>query len=1109
MPHAILKLLAQRVATPGLLQCSQLGMAIHALRQVGFLSVRSNALLKVILTLAPETDARSLAAIFHALALSTREQCEPAVAISRELHRSLVCVQDSLTGVTHDLTASDNILATEALLELFAFGSDVLRLRLLDELLERTLGLAYVVERPIDFIGILRVIKRLHQGHTISVVLYKGKILNMDHSTDLAKREATESGELELFEKRIQEWSEEAMTQVLSAVQVRLNTWSMYDIISILDALTVRTLCPLPESSFKRNVANTYQQRTTQHLMDAALPLLPTLIDIALKGLDEMSPSNCVAWVQRIAILQLYPNAFPLFIAIVRRFLNPYEQDKMTQSQVSSFVITLNRILTEIGESVGNTDASDVTSATRPKLTSLAPPVSASRKVVLSSEDQEACVRLFVPLFADVVFRIQQLAHDDSPNAEQAMKTELLPLLLRMSDGFFGFVDFTNPKEVAHLNSLSSFIRLLRKFCTTMEKACSLLLRHFASLAPRDQVDVVMTALRWNVYYASSSSLGVPEGETGGGHPEFDNFITSDDSKGVINGSNGVKYTGAQLMWMFPPLSHEVAERKLKALCGLIRQNIPQYNAMDVIKILNEMVVSMELPSSLISGDAGKGTQVPLSAREQNLFKDVYLICETLQDALVDPRLRNEMVTLPTFSLVRYLMTLSKLRVRRKIIYLEVLNLLSERNLFPFELITVLGIMGRNHLTVPHIISACIKRLGELGGILTPTRKALLLKYLAQTNGQIFVRAPVFAPLDGGSFFKSVSEINKLTYFESLFTFNGLMELQQYENQTLRWLLDGPLTAGLSGKEEPGEVSNQLFLNTITRIRSSTTIAEFLISLCRLGGPSEHVPLTLVISTMEVFRRRIASSRSLFLDLSLFLSYWPILSKYTALVERDATIHDPPLLSARAHVNESPSERLSTQQSSQIDKVGAAWNGVLETASPLIRERLLNILNSPQLRVNTFLFYQMAIGCCLDAMPTVDSNAERALVQHLDLRTMIEPTQNPHRLVDGLILVLYFIPRYPAETRRIVEFLLEHVQALRVQDALSMWSLLEDAFRMNAHLRTIHENSDVSAQTSATGLTQVRDILHRLREKTKRHVLKEQNVIKLSPMESRLMRELR
>ncbi|CCW60376.1 unnamed protein product [Phytomonas sp. EM1] len=1107
MPHPILKLLAQRVATPGLLQSNQLGVTVHALRQVGLLTVRSHLLLDVITSLAPDTEARSLAATFHALALSTREQCEPSVAISPELHRSLLCLQDSLAEVTHDLTASDNILVTEALLELFAFGSGVLRLKLLHELLERTLGLVYAVERPIDFLGILRVIKRLHQGHPFSLVLDNWKNTEVDSCTDLSVAVPTGDEETELLMKRIHQWSEEAMTQALSAIQVRLNTWGRHDIISLLDVFTVRGARPPLRSSLEGYDPNTHSRQPTQHLLEAALPLLPTLIDTAMKGLDEMLPSHGVAWILRLANLQLYSNALPLFIGIVRRLSDTQTQKKMSLSQLGSLLIALNRILSEVSETAEGADVSSSTPAAHLSLTSSSRSVKANDSAFLSTEDRDACLSLFVSVFMEVVFRINQMERG-GPNAEQAVKTELLPLLPRLPEEFLTRFGLPRKEGSPHSSSNTSIVEVLKSFCTTLEKACSLLLRHFASLVPRDQVDVVVTTLHWNVFYASSSSLHVSEDATPLRHFNTNSLTTSIDIRSVFSGRNTARHTGADLVWIFPPLSHEAAARKLKALCGLIRENISQYNAMDMIKILNEAVTSTQVSSGSSFRNVGRAAQLPLTARGPDVFEDVYSVCVVLREVLKESRLRDEIAALPSFILVRYLTTLSKLKVRTKSEYMEVLNFLTGRDLTPFELICVLGVMGRHHLNAPYFLSICVRRLSELSGVLEPMQKAFLLKYIGQSNGQRFVRSPVFGALNGGAFFRSESEVNKLTYLEAVFSFNGLMELRQYENQTLRWLLDGPLTSGLDSNENPGGASQQLIPNTIAHVRSSTTLAEFLISLCRLGGPSQHVPFSLVIAAMQALQHAVVSSRSLFVDLALLLSYWPILSRYTALLACDASIHDHPLVSVKVQADAPPSRSIFSERSSQIDKVSAAWHGLVETTAPLVRARLLDISRSSQLRLNTFLFHQMAIGCCLGAMPPADSDEERTLVRHMDIKNMNELMHNPRRLIDGVILGLYLIPRYPTEALCISEFVLKHVGALRVQDALSVWCLLEDAFRTNSYIQSIVSNPDLAATTSVTSLFQIRDTLHGLREVTKMHVMEERNTQKLSPMESRLTREL-
>lgn len=1070
----IVRLLARRASVPGVISSEQVGVTVFALHRLDALNLHSVPLLQVIANTTGAADARSCANVLHALACTARDVLDPHVALDEPLRHTLRKVQDHLLDLVDDLTAPESILASEAMIRLVPFGSGCLQPRLQQELQERCAALVSVVERPVELIGLLRVATEMTQSPVFAQTVSDG--LGGGGGGGL-------------------EWSQEMLMKLTQTIEGRLDSFTKQDYITLLDTVTLRVPGSAASagtgSSFSTTVDDSDHEETTtraagapRQLLDASRPLVFSVLDTVESGYERLSPSQSVAWLVRLVQLQMHSHG--LFTRVLQRLSDPATQSALSPSQLGAATTTLATLLQRL----------DLSAYSRTRQSS-SPWWSSGADAAASGVSGEAIpgsglgaptptevdtmVMLLSSLFATLVRKVES-AGRDSPEAVTMGHMQLYPLLTHVPEpALTGFAKryATTHSAMSSATLAPSVVhsdpaRALLAFSTSLERASALLLRHFAALSPREKADLLSTVLHWNVYGVAAAGAGRRREATG----------------------DQMASTWAEVMPATPSLTVEQHARKLTALCGLVQQWMASFNTIDMVQVLNELAAALYAEQGSFGTEGGRSagvralstadTSVPAVVTPESAVQSMRAAALALHARVQQAPHRERLAELHTSHLTRYLTSMSKLNIRVTAPYHTVLGLLKDRHLTPFEQIAVLGVMARHHLQSPSFVNGVVVRgLEEVAGVLQPRQKALLLKSLGQVNGQRFVRAPVFAPLDAGAFFRSKEEVSQLTTLEAVMVVNGLVSLRQYQNETLRWVLAGPLRSTPSSlKSTSSDNVAERSLSSpsssesscgvdLFGIHSATTLATLVASLSRLGGPQNGVPLPLLSAAVETLRARITTSRSLFVDLAQLTWYWPVLSRHTTLL---------------SEVEKRGEECGTAQDVADFTEQMAL---LTETTAALVRARLLDIARSPQLRVNSFLCGQLACAILVGGMPDPGSEDEARLVRHLELRHTRALHDNSRGVVEATVVGAFLSPRYSKEGQAMLNLVLMFAGALEAQDALMVWSVVSDALRGGSGPESTLSASDKQLLTS-------------IREVVQTTVLKDGNLPKLSPQETRL-----
>ncbi|KEG11018.1 hypothetical protein DQ04_03051020 [Trypanosoma grayi] len=460
---------------------------------------------------------------------------------------------------------------------------------------------------------------------------------------------------------------------------------------------------------------------------------------------------------------------------------------------------------------------------------------------------------------------------------------------------------------------------------------------HFDVLTPRERAEVVTTVFLWGV-------LKSPPGQR---QPHRQ----SQCHEGVRND----------------------AATSLAAWCDAIMTHADSYNALDTLQIINEVSAAVYTESA--TGNAYDASTV------QPMLLQLHGRVQGMQSVLYD---------VPSSFLARYLSSMSKLNVRRKTDYYGVLNIIHKRELTNFEHLRVLGVVARHHLRAVPFLSSTLNHIPQMAASLHPKQKCLLLKNLGQARAQRFVRAPHHSSLALGTFLTR-DEVVELPLLSAVFAFVGLVELRQFENETLDCLLRGPLS------ETTG----------YTEIRSATTLCELIAALSRVGRRRVPSPIPQVV--LEVATNRLATSRSFFVDMAE-ISFWLLLVK------------EWPTLGGVAL--EEPTTGAYMDAVKKFESAAAA----------IATTRLLDIAGSRNLQLNTFLFNQMAIGYRLGV--TLPENSQARLSQYLDTKHLPQLLSSPRQVVNAVTTALHICSFNPDAATEVFRFAVKNFGSLGVQEAL-------------------------------------------------------------------------
>ncbi|CAJ1991819.1 hypothetical protein conserved [Leishmania donovani] len=1121
-----LRRLLRRACTPGVLSSNQAGMAVHALRQLDLLYVSSSSpalnALPIVRQLCGGADARSQANMLHALAAAVSETCDFRTVLNADLQSTVQCVQAELVEVADSLTATETVLVMEALLKLRPYvGCDacapLVNSRLLEEVRERTMALASVVERPVDLLGVTRV------------------IVEAASSTSAAAGDAPHGGRPSVGSF---EWASFSLEHVLRVVQARLSTFSKQELISLVDVLTVRrrpassdgatssspSSSSVPSIPFHREKSRGAATSTGKDaetaadtppeaadgamLLDASRPLIPDLIACALTTVPSLSVSQLCAWLTRLTTLRLTDNA--LLLAVL--------------------------------QGLGN---ADVQHFTVPQLASGASALADLLSLTSVRGQSWVHAGLCLRLYARLLHRLSSVLYDagrNDPAVVHHAQTRLLPLLGTIPEAALDeYIDNDMPKSAGHVDGGSgekskpaapaTAVRAhVLNLCTTLanaiEKSASVLLRFMAELSSREQASVAAAVFYWRVYTPCATDVPGALTVAAASQP----FIAFDaDGQATLKSRD--------VLQRCSPLTLADTARKHRALCGLIMTCSAGFTARDCVHVLNELVVAHYTDQALqmrrqqeqqeqcglcsSAADLSSAPETQPRLREsvvRAVAEERQVLMKLLNEQLQGP-LQGTLGEVHTSQLVRYLSSLSRMGVGAKAPYITVMDHLKGRSLSSFEQVSVMVVVARHHVKSRHVVHGVVRALPELGTALSSAAKVTLLKSLGQVNGQRFVKAPCDGTLVPGKFFPTMEELTRLTLLQLVFCFNGLIELRQYENPAVQAVL--------------AEIGKRLCTpplrpsDSFRSINSATSLAEFLASLCRFGGPADGVSTTLLLETMRALEQRLVTSRSLFVDLARLNWYWPCVKEYFHL--------SSVLWTGSASSTQDTQRGTVTPGAGQWAFTVKEWTHLtrafaqlIETAGARVAERLQDIARSPSLRPNTFLWGQMVCGLRFSGMPPRGSAEEARLVANLEQTRMLPLLGNPQQLLDITVLALHFAAEgREAEAVPALRFVQKKMGAMRVQDCLQVWwytSQLLSAPTASAAATPLGKvtspprNGERKVQVTGTKSSvetiplseRARLVLQEVRDTAKDQVLHEEKATmkKLSTMEKRLLKSL-
>ncbi|KPI82718.1 hypothetical protein ABL78_8269 [Leptomonas seymouri] len=1086
--QVVLRWLVRRACASGVIFSRQVGMTVHALHQLDLLNVSSVAMpslniLAVIQTLCAEADGRSQANILHALACATTEQCSPRVTVMAELSHTLKILQEQLVETAGSLTAPETILVMEALLKLAPFASEegsLVYRRLLDEVQERSMALASVVERPVDLLGVTRVVV---EAATSAAFTAPSSSLSMQP----------------LISTATASWASITLEHVLRIAQARLSAFSDQDLISLVDVLTVRR-APLPTAAAEPVPVNDSSSHTSASregrsvavstaadasekplFLDAARFLLDDLLGRASLTVPNLSVAQLSAWLTRLVNLQLTDH--PMLCSVVEALVAvTREKQGFTNAQLSAAIHSLGALLP----------------------TALA----AEAKWV----NKELYVQAYTELLSALVMRLHQRPRSD-PTVLADAQRYLLPLLCGVPEVALNSYlqqamtrDERMSLSTANLTPSNSSpqLRIFVVLSASLEKGAAVLLRYFDMLAPRDQANVATFVFHWCLYMPRI------EADAGTDCDPAEDVESPPDPRVVTP-------KAVEMVRRCSYLAAEDAFRKHHAVCRMVDTCLKGFGAKDAVQVLNEVVVAhhtqrgkQQQRGKSTSSRAGQGTEeatagetgletLNTSAMQEAAARERSELVAHLSAQLQGP-LQGKLKEIHTAQLVRYLSSLSKMATRARAPYNTVLLALKGRSLTSFEQVSILGVLARHHLRSPYVLYGIVRDLAQLGQTLRGSQKALLLKYLGQAGAQRLIKSPCADGLMPGAFFLDGAELSQLTLLELVFSFNGLVELRQNANPTTSQVLHELAERVSSTRSNVTTCRPPPQLYAFYSIRSSTTLAELVTSLCRYGGPSKGVTSQLLVEAMRMLQARVATSRSLFVDLTQLTWHWPYVEQYfqpSSALWCGSTPWSADLFnsSGSSGAGEGDTSR-DTFSDVEWEELTKTFQNLCVTAQRQLKARLTDIAKSPQLRQNTFLWNQMACGVRFDALPPQGSPASERLWEHLDRKDLAPLLGDPQHLLDVMTVGLYRLLDDEADAELMLCFVKKHVASLRVQDGLQVWWYASQQLS--------------SAKCASPQRGQSSQLLQALLEAAKQHVLHEDKaaVEKLSVMEQRLLQFL-
>ncbi|KAG8339753.1 hypothetical protein TRVL_09419 [Trypanosoma vivax] len=907
-----IRLIVKRVSHPGVLSPSNIGMVTHALRQLGMLNVRDKRFLHILSDLLPPADLRSKANVFHCLACSVREQESVKIALTDTLQSLLFEIQCNLLLDVDDLSPTEAVLVMEGLVKLTPYCCT--EQKLVSVLRSRVAALVGVVGDPVGLIGIARILVEAMQEpqpcSTDDLPAHGSNKLRIGHSEELR--------------------------EVCQVIGCRLDTFSKQDLITFLDAITLR-IAPRVEKEVEggddddfsvktRHGRRVPADRAARHVPDECRDVLQQVLDRVRLLAPLLSSSQVSAWTHRLSQLGLQGHY--AFTAVVQRLEDECLRSTMSASQLSTCVEALVKTLQQ-----------------------------AHQDNRVNHADQPSIARVIVKLLESLLMNVEG---SDTPHVD--CSSYVLPALSVLLDEV----------SSARLKLPPLLVRRLFHF----------LYRHLGGLAPRERADLFCIVFMWGVagvapgHKGSNQHVACEKPREGGG--ECDVFSPS--------------------LW-----------------CSAIVRFIDSYNIVDAIQILNEV-------SAVVYAQTGN-----------NEYGDSFITQPVLMQLHQQVQaMETKMSLVHTSHLVRYLCSMSKLGVRRKSDYYKVLTVVQQRELTEFERLRVLGVIARHQLLVPEFVSDTVSGIPQRTGSMQPQQKCLLLKFLGKARPNRFIRSPLHAPLELGTFLTE-DELLEVPLLGAMCAFVGLVDLRQFANRTLGALLCGPLGESKSFAD----------------IRSAALLCEFVTALCRTERCL--VPQQTLVTAIEAATKRLSSSRSFFVDVSEMVFWMRLLQAWD---------HMP--AGGQATATEEVAPTVFT----------GALKKLFALAASIASARLVDIAESETLRPNTFLFSQIAL--CYQLGVVLPKEMTLRLSQNLDIKHLPRLLSSSRQVVNAAKTALCIASCAEDAAAAILHFVMRNFGSLSVQDHLVLGVELSEFLRQpsmglgsKSVVRELHSMSVASMNDSS------------------------------------------
>eukprot|EP00796_Vickermania_ingenoplastis_P001535 gene1535-920_t len=1136
-----LPFLFDRAVFPEVIQPEQLGLVVHSMRQLDGLEPRYARVLELTQQRCAAADAHSLASILHDLVMTLPPRLSRLPHPPREgggvqslvagpevsavlLVETFHMVQHTLEEVVDDLVPPLALLAAEALMRLLPielpilspeeadlprtssrgsgstvlYGTDLVCPSLCVELEARCESITPLLQRPIDFLALLRVGKAALDHNS----LYNRVTGRLSTTSETRESQWAEQQQQQQHEGggggegkemhyasapapsawRTAGW-ERAVQHAAALAEQQIHAWDKSSLIHLADVLL--DLPPYtPGKGTKKSTAPQLERQsvvplptqqggkegrmalcgTTERIL---LPLLIALLSEVRQRAErnDLSPSQTLAWMHRLAVLQAMAQPPPpsasgeeeqeelapllaslgeriadlcgalagLFLPPSRRGNSPAHPPSETEEKRKGMPHTgdIKKGRAPAPEGLGAHLALRSQSAACTLFTAmLQTQCAVSREALPPSLPPAAqqCLVAYIHVASALVQQVQaEAARLPTPSLNAAgsssgawshkqwkfLQDVLQPLCGRCPEAALEALAVQYRLLSSHTvvlppPPLFTALRqtgpdlvqdLVHRFAAALEGACGCWMRQFDLLSPTQRREVLSTILCWRVFHC---------GNTGAASSQSQQWRTVFCVANLPDAAEGAAVTGS---------------RKLQAACRWAEQTRRDFDVFDLIRLVCDASTFLAPGNGGVVPEfhrpASRGRDLaedPASAASAAVHTLALSLVQELEDRerqrnpeaarsrdasgslrkrKLQPHQREREVDLPTEGsapmestsiyeaisttfLVRYLMSLSTLNVRTAAPYFQVLTALKPRipALSGADVAHVLVIMARRRLHDQYLLVGLLRRLGEGGcrEALSPPMKARLVRHLGELPCQKVIKPPAYPGLMPGALFTGREELLSLPPSSLAMCLTGLINLRQFENGMLPWLLEAlyeePPEERASGPEAGLEgVHSPLLLSSLTlaalRLQPQREAAGEGLGQGREkdGQPgSVSIPLPWVTRTVRALTARLPRSRNLFVDLMPLARYGPLVEHYVSDLLPLTGLADCGKEGEHMTTGETRRPAVPPAGDGSVEALATALEELTSTALGLVCDRWADMARATDRRKNTFLYGQISIG---------------------------------------------------------------------------------------------------------------------------------------------------